>query len=477
MRNRTLAQVSDYINNCIRAIDLRMIGLKSGTEWNCVVCILRLTHRSVQQVKQEQTVLLEQLSEINSSDVKVLFTGLPVKRLESVLAELRTGYMTLDNVSFRIKSRGNGLSSERLTDMGDFNRGNADSHYRSLWIGMSAEQTPAQLLERAGIAPDTLGTTRINDLDSWMGATVFGNSVVVHLVLPMYATIEHPIDLTEGDFFARFTAHKWLFDRCSRFAVLNESWQGPPAARRPVETEVEQESDEFVRGMLKTNFRIDPAKRDASVKFQLQDKEFGLICEQQRSLHNLLSPVPNPLFTAFSQFEGGKKLRAFLLDPRGTQADKQFSAAVAWLLELLGLKVLNLSSFPEAEHLRVEGKEEGSADILVAPVASEESWVLVLDCKTTVPRPDKEAWTRVTAETVSKLSDHLFNKLHVMVRPVIVTSKPVPELLPPKRPQGDTYVLDASHLRILIDLLEKDQQGEAIGQLRSWLSLPYPLNI
>jgi hypothetical protein len=58
---------------------------------------------------------------------------------------------------------------------------------------------------------------------------------------------------------------------------------------------------------------------------------------------------------------------------------------VSWLLELCGFRVLNLSALPDAEHLRIDGKEEGSCDLIATAGSSPESLLLV-DCTDVVPK-------------------------------------------------------------------------------------------
>jgi hypothetical protein len=163
------------------------------------------------------------------------------------------------------------------------------------------------------------------------------------------------------------------------------------------------------------------------VEFQFLDTELGILATREGLIAQMLAPDQVPLHTAFSYFEGGKNLEIYLLAPKGRQADSQFSSAVSWLLELCGFRTLNLSALPDAEHLRIDGKEEGSCDIIAAAESSPASLLLV-DCTTAVPRQDKFARIRLTAEEIAKQAASLFERLQVTVRPVIAVSKDVPAL-------------------------------------------------
>ena len=150
---------------------------------------------------------------------------------------------------------------------------------------------------------------------------------------------------------------------------------------------------------------------------------------------------------------------------------------MSWLLELCAFRVLNLSSLPEAEHLRVEGKEEGSCDILAALESGKTSAVVLIDCTTAVPQRDKLARIRLTGEEIAKQAASLFQKLQVTVRPVVAMSKNVPELRNPEFLLTDTYMLDQSNLRVLLELIRAGNREQAQRTVCDWLSLPYPSSL
>lgn len=144
------------------------------------------------------------------------------------------------------------------------------------------------------------------------------------------------------------------------------------------------------------------------------------------------------------------------------------------MLELCGFKVLNLSLFADAEHLRIEGKEEGSCDILAALESGSTSSVLLIDCTTAVPRQDKLARIRLTSEEIEKQAADLFSKLQVTVRPIIAVSKDVPELRNPEYLQAGTHIIDKSKFQILLEFIRAGNQEGATRTLCDWLRLPYP---
>ena len=142
----------------------------------------------------------------------------------------------------------------------------------------------------------------------------------------------------------------------------------------------------------------------------------------------------------------------YLLNPRGKLADSQFTSSVSWLLELCGFKVLNLSMIREAEHLRVNEKEEGSCDIIAGLGSGSKSSILIIDCTTAVPIPQKLAKIRLTKDELFKQAATLFEKLQVTVRPTVFVSKDIPELRSQRSSGLSTKIIDQSQLKILLAL-------------------------
>ena len=272
---------------------------------------------------------------------------------------------------------------------------------------------------------------------------------------------------------AQFSAHDWLLKRAKIIGMLRPGYNQNPVERGELDLQETARSENIVTGVVKRRFAIDPTQRDAQVDFQFLDTELGILATREGLIAQMLAPDQVPLHTAFSYFEGGMNLETYLLDPKGRQADSQFSSAVSWLLELCGFRTLNLSALPDAEHLRIDGKEEGSCDIIAAAESSPASLLLV-DCTTAVPRQDKFARIRLTAEEIAKQAASLFEKLQVTVRPVIAVSKDVPELRNPEYLQAGTSILDKSQLQILFELVKVGNREKAIRTACDFLSLPYP---
>jgi len=474
MKGLTLSQIRSVVENTCRAVDIRAVAFKAESGWKCAVAVIRLTYRSAEKVRQDHQALIHRLGEVGNDSVKVMFGNLPVNQLDSVIMQLSNNELTMGTDSVSLESKGNDLWVEKLADYANLSQDEPDAPYPCHEVMLYSDETPQRMLEHAGVTAHSLGLQSLNDLQSWLGASVMGHNVGAVLVIPVYAKIDHPFHFTGGSVQARFSAHKWLFDRCNKTGVLRPGYNTSPVARKELKVSELGYSDDIVTGLLSETFPLDPLRTDSLVEFQFTDTALGILAEADRHVSQMLSPSRAPLYEAFSHFDGGKNLDDYLLDPKGKEAEAQFNSAVSWLLQLSGFSVLNLSLLPAAEHLRVEGKEEGACDMLAALESGQKSSVLVIDCTTAVPRPDKQARIRLTSEKTRELAGELFRALQVTVRPVIVVSKDVPELQNPQYRNPDDYVLGKPQLRELLELVRAGNRDQAVMTLCRWLSLPYP---
>ena len=477
MKELTFGQVKDLITNTCRAVDIRAIAFKANSEWQCAVAVARLTYRSTEKVKEDQKALKERLGDVGGENVIILFDSLPISELDSLLARIRENRLSVAGRDLMLKSTGKDLVSERVLEYSNLSQSDPDMLYPYYEVMLLSESEPRKLLDAAGVTGPSLGIESVDVLQSWLGASVFGSTVVVVIAIPVYAQIYHPLHLKSGVVQAQFSAHNWLLNRCKRFGILRLGYNQSPVERRELQLEQVAHSEDITTGIVTGVFSIDPTRTDAQVEFQFLDTQFGVLCKRGGLVLHMLSPDQTPLYTSFSCFEGGKNLENYLLNPRGKRADSQFTSAVSWLLELCAFRVLNLSSLPEAEHLRVEGKEEGSCDILAALELGNTSAVVLIDCTTAVPQRDKLARIRLTGEEIAKQAASLFQKLQVTVRPVVATSKNVPELRNPEFLPTDTYMLDQSNLRVLLELIRAGNREQAQRTVCDWLSLPYPSSL
>ena len=474
MERLTFGQAKDLINNTCRAMDIRSIAFKANSEWQCAIAVIRLTYRSTEKVNQDQKALKERLGEVSSDKVMVLFDSVPISELESLLAEVRENRLTVAGHDLTLKSHGSDLLSERLSEHSNLSPDDSDTLYPYYEVMLLSENEPRKLLDAAGVTGPSLGIRNLDDLQAWLGASVFGSTVVMVIAIPVYAQIYHPLHLRSGAIETQFSSHQWLLNRSKKIGVLKPGYNQSPIERRELELEETGHSDDITTGIVRGSFRLEPTKRDALIEFQFLDTEYGILCKREGLVINMLSPDQTPLFMSFSYFDGGKNLESYLLRPRGKEAAGQFSSAVSWLLELCGLRVLNLSLLPDAEHLRINGKEEGSCDILAALESGQKSSVLLIDCTTAVPRQDKLARIRLTGEEITKHVASLFDKLQVTVRPVLVVSKEVPELRNPEYLQGRAHILDQSHLKVLLEFVCAGKREQAIRTICDLLDLSYP---
>ena len=473
MKGLTFGQIQDLVNNTCRAMDIRGIALKRDSEWQCVLSIVRLTYRSTEKINQDQKALRNRLGEVGNENVVVFFDSWPISEFQSLLAEVRQGHLNVAGRHLMIECKRNDLLSEKLLEYGHLSQNEPDMLYPCYEVQLLSENEPRKLLEAAGITGPSLGIHSVNDLQSWLGASVFGSTVVMVITVPVYAQVYHPLHLKAGDVQAQFSAHDWLLKRARIIGMLRPSYNQSPVERGELDLQETARSENIVTGVVKRPFTLDATQRDARVEFQFLDTELGILATGEGFTAQMLAPDQAPLYTAFSYFEGGRNLETYLLDPKGKQADSQFSSAVSWLLELCGFRVLNLSALPDAEHLRIDGKEEGSCDI-IAVAESIPASLLIVDCTTAVPRQDKFARIRLTAEEIAKQAASLFGKLQVTVRPVIAISKEVPELRNPEYIQAGTYVLDKSQLQTLMELVRVGNREKAARAACDMLSLPYP---
>ena len=473
MKGLTFGQIQDVVNNTCRAMDIRGIALKKDSEWQCVLSIVRLTYRSTEKINQDQKALRSRLGEVGNESVAIFFDSLPISELPSLLEKVKQGHLNVAGHNLMIEWKGSDLLSGKLLEYGHLNQNEPDMLYPCYEVQLLSENEPRKLLESAGITGPSLGIHSVDDLQSWLGASVFGSTIAMVITVPVYAQVYHPLHLEAGEVQAQFSAHDWLLKRTKIIGMLRPGYNQSPVERGELDLQETGCSENIVTGVVKRPFNIDPTQRDAQVEFQFLDTELGILATRKGLISQMLAPDQVPLFTAFSYFEGGRNLETYLLDPRGKQADCQFSSAVSWLLELCGFRVLNLSALPDAEHLRIDGKEEGSCDIIATAESSPASLLLV-DCTTAVPRQDKFARIRLTSEEITKQAASLFEKLQVTVRPVIAVSKNVPELRNPEYIQAGTYILDKSQLRILFELVRAGNREKATRTACDLLSVSYP---
>jgi hypothetical protein len=476
MKELKFGQVKELIANTCHAVDVRAIAFKADSEWQCAIAVIRLTYRSTEKVREDQKALKDRLGDVCGENAIILFDSLPVSELDSLLARITENRLTVAGRDLMLRSTARDVLSERVLQYSNLSQGDPDMLYPHYEVMLLSDTDPRKLLEGAGVTGPSLGIESLDVLQSWLGASVFGSTVVVVIAIPVYAQIYHPLHLKSGVVQAQFSAHKWLLDRCKRFGTLRLGYNQSPVERRELQLERVAHSEDITTGIVTGLFSVDPTWTDARVEFQFIDTQFGVLCKREGLVLHMLSPDQTPLYTSFSCFEGGKNLENYLLNPRGKRADSQFTSAVSWLLELCAFRVLNLSSLPEAEHLRIEGKEEGSCDILAALELGKTSVVVLVDCTTAVPQRDKLARIRLTGEEIAKQAASLFQKLQVTVRPVVATSKNVPELHNPEFIPSDTYMLDQSNLQMLLELIRAGNQEQAQRIVCDWLSLPYPVS-
>ncbi|GEM_PF-6626248 len=308
MRGLILSQVRSVIENTCRAIDIRVVAFKAESGWKCAVALMRLTYRSVEKVRSDHEALTHRLGKVGNDSVRVILDSLPVNQLDSVITQLSNNKLCLGTDTIFLESKGNDLWAEQLIHNFDLNRNEPDALYPCHEVMLRSDETPQRVLESAGVTAHSLNLPSLGDLRSWLGASVMGSNVAAVLVIPVYAKIDNPFHFIEGSVQARFSAHKWLFDRCKKTGVLRFGYNTGPVARKDLRVSEPRYSDDIVTGLLSETFPLDPAQSDSRVEFQFTDVTFGSLAEGTGHVSQMLNPSRDPLYKAFSYFDGGKNL-------------------------------------------------------------------------------------------------------------------------------------------------------------------------
>ena len=290
MSELAFGQVKGLINNTCRAMDIRTIAIKSDSEWQCAVAIVRFTHRTVESVKNDQGEIKDRLGDVGGDRVSMLFDSLPISELESFIAKINKNHITVTGLDLTFTAIPKDIQSERLMQPSNIIENNSDSPYPYYEVMLLSDSEPRRLLEKAGVTGPSLGIRSLNDLQSWLGSNILGNVVVIVFVIPVYLQIHQPLYLKSNLIQARFSAHEWLWDRCRKIGMLQMGYNQSPIERKELALKDSTIVDDIMEGILASSFSLDTMYTDARVQFQFLDSEFGVLNECERLVTQMLSP-------------------------------------------------------------------------------------------------------------------------------------------------------------------------------------------
>jgi hypothetical protein len=293
-RELSLKEVVHVLQNTYRGIDIRAaIGRQKGKdEWTCIFLKIRATIDTRSVIESIFEKKLAELAIQQKENFRFLAEYRTITELESIINEMKTGKITINEVSSVITSQ----QAEHLSDLkiqkypSYLTDTEINSSGYNHWFVFGSNKnsiSPYQTIVNLGLTEDDLGI-KFSLICQWFDVSFLnGNVNNFVLLFPVYVK-RYKIESLEGETIAKYSIHKFLLNRCSyRKTIYNTEIL---SSQERLNTIAERVSDNVEMVKLNLSIQTEQISKNSRVEFEVLDNTLGNLFSDNLVYEQLIPP-------------------------------------------------------------------------------------------------------------------------------------------------------------------------------------------
>lgn len=455
----TVAQLVEALAASYQSIDIRLAAMRENGTWINGITTLRLSRRSVDDVREHHRGLLERYGPVATEHFRVELMALPFTEWPQFLKACSEGVLAIGDITVKWSEPPNieaqlGYIQRYQSDLRDQERWKWPSF--SQWCGGNR---PAgiqydSLVREVAASGWSSPHEAINALCEMNISFGSPNQQELYLSIPVYVFIEKAaISTVNNAVHLTYLQHSEI-QGLRLIAFLKErNPNGMEIVQARVPLTLEKTASDDHVDIFSCRGQLETTNRERLVELKASHAVLGDIDSIQDHLWRLIPEVErNVLLAAVKRFCPGIEnllVRPYEHKPKRLKESSAFELHTAWLLGLCGLSPIVLGEY---ERLLAEqtGVERASVDILAG--MAKQSTLLVGAC--TITTPKEEDFVNLV-HACEILRREVFPETSVRVVPVLFTGAMAQ---PPYKPVGDEFtivpIIDADRIAIVLELLD-----------------------
>ena len=455
----TVAQLVEALAVSYQTIDIRLGAMHENGRWINGITTLRLSRRSVDEVKKHHTDLLERYGHVVTEHFRVELMALPFTEWPQFLKACSEGVLAIGEIIVKWSA-----PPKIETELGYIQRYQSDLRDQDRWQWPSFSQWCGG--DRpTGLQHDSL--VREVAASGWSSPHQAINALCemnisfgspyqqeIYLNIPVYVFIERAIVSTVNNAVHLTYLQHSEIQGLRLIAFLKEkNPNGVEIVQARVPLTLEKTASDDHVDIFSCHGPLETSNRERLVELKATHPVLGDIDSIQDHLWRLIPEVErNVLLAAVKRFCPDIEnilVRPYEHKPKRLKESSAFELHIVWLLGLCGLSPIVLGEY---ERLLAEqtGVERASVDILAG--MAKQSTLIVGACTITTPK-EEDFMNLVHACEI--LRREVFPETSVRVVPVLFTGAMAQ---PPYKLVGDEFtivpIVDADRIAIVLELLE-----------------------
>jgi predicted nucleotide-binding protein len=223
MENLTIQNILRLVGNTYNSIDIRAILARpkseSNAEWTCVFLKVRLTNEDRAKLKKIH-LAKKNIEKINKPFFRVDLVDIDIKEIDSILAQLTSGYITIgemEGYSTNLpNTRWKDILSQTASKSNMYSTDEERAGNIHLLISSTMELSIAGQIRKLGLTEDQIGL-QISQLHQWCDTTNLddGNINNIILLFPIYCRQSTIMKSQPNNVIAKYEIHNLLINGCT----------------------------------------------------------------------------------------------------------------------------------------------------------------------------------------------------------------------------------------------------------------------
>lgn len=410
LNGMTLKDAMPIIIDSYESFGLKSMILFKDDEWINLVTVINLTRRTVEDLINEYQSLEDSIGKIDDDNFKIEFQARPISEINDLLMEIQKGRLKIGELPTKLVS----YESQIFTD-GKIRRSSSMyqvgeyAEYEHYSATLSMNDAPVIILRDSGISDTMLGIKNFRDIAiSWLGIQNLEDSINVHLLIPLYATLTGFQYQGGNEIKVTLKMHQKLLDRSKAWVTRKGPYDYAQILERK-SYDLNSCEKTIQNGLIyiPITHNFSGLGSDDEIIVSVVNEDLGLLTERSMKMTLFTPNSSDPFSKMFSLFDAGRKMEERMLDPKG---EVDLTSAFSWLLEIIDIQSLRLG---KDEIIREDKMNKGSADIIAYDSISKK--ILTIDCTVGMPENAKINKIKNTADYISRI-------IKLTVKPMIVTS-------------------------------------------------------